>query len=147
MLPKHIKKKLVSASLHAKKVQEIMEYVNEWLESRGYDPDELRSGNGISLEEFEYGNCPLEEFEEYFDTLVPLEQIKSPDGAEVYSSAHFADLVEDGCITDCDGGGYYSEDGIDFALERKTKKSIPVDMYDPDAIRGSVYPYILWYAR
>ena len=68
-IPSKIRNKLISASKHAAKCAEIMEEVNEYLESLGFSAEELRSGIGCSLEEFEYGNCPLDEFEQYLDML------------------------------------------------------------------------------
>ena len=68
-LPNNIRSKLISASKHAAKCAEIMAEVDEYLESIGFSAEELRSGIGCSLEEFEYGNCPLEEFEQYLNEL------------------------------------------------------------------------------
>ena len=69
-IPTNIQRKLVSASKHAAKCTQIMAEVDEYFESLGFTPEELRSGTGCSLEEFEYGNCPLKEFEQYLNELL-----------------------------------------------------------------------------
>ncbi len=72
-LPKSIKQKLISANNHAISIGRIMDGVNSWLENKGFSPEDLRSGNGKSLEEFEYGSENVEElielFEEYLTEL------------------------------------------------------------------------------
>lgn len=75
LLPKHIEKKLLTAANHARRMTALMAQVNEWFESKGFSAEDLRSGNGVSLEEFEYGSKEiepellLEEFKSYLDTL------------------------------------------------------------------------------
>jgi hypothetical protein len=49
------------AQLH-KRAQSLMEEVEKYLKSKGFDVDRLRDGCGVSLEEFEYWNDITEEF-------------------------------------------------------------------------------------
>lgn len=64
---------------------------------------------------------------------------------EVFAACDFADLVESGCFTDYDGSGVYGrDDGVPVV---ENGNQIPVDLHDPDSIRDSGYPCVLWYAR
>lgn len=44
------------------KAARTMGEIDEYLESRGVSPEVYRAGNGISLEELEYGNDITDEF-------------------------------------------------------------------------------------
>ena len=70
-VPKYIKNKLKSIVYHQNKANEIMQEVEEWLERNGFDIEELRSGDGESLEEFEYGNDVTEYFCEKLEEMQP----------------------------------------------------------------------------
>ena len=61
-VPKYIKDNLKSVVYHQRIANKKMIEVEEWLESKGFDVEELRSGDGESLEEFEYGTDVLEAF-------------------------------------------------------------------------------------
>lgn len=47
---------------HAKAIEEISRRVDLWFESHGFTAEELRCGDGCSLEEIEYGNDIVDEF-------------------------------------------------------------------------------------
>lgn len=64
---------------------------------------------------------------------------------EVFAACEFADLVELGVFSDYDGSGVYCRDDGVPVVDNGCQKTVDLD--DPDSIRGSVYPYILWYAR
>ncbi len=71
-IPKYIRKKLMDISDHANKISEISAEVQEWFEKNGFSDEELRSGNGCSLEEFEYGNGSekvIDDLEDYLSLL------------------------------------------------------------------------------
>lgn len=54
-VPKYIQAKMHKvASLH-KQANTIMKEIDVWFEQQGYSDEFLRSGNGIGLEELEYG--------------------------------------------------------------------------------------------
>jgi len=61
-VPKHIKEKMHRIAKNAKENQVLSREVDEWLEGKGYQCEILRSGNGYSLEELEYGNDITDEF-------------------------------------------------------------------------------------
>lgn len=55
-IPKHIKEKMRKiADLH-RKGAEISREVDDWFIDHGFDIDNLRCGDGYSLEELDYGN-------------------------------------------------------------------------------------------
>lgn len=55
-VPAHIRNKLHKiADLHFR-ANELTLQVENWLEKRGFDIEDLRDGCGCSLEEFAYGN-------------------------------------------------------------------------------------------
>lgn len=68
-LPVGIKRKLVSANNHARAMAKLMSEVDGYLENKGFSSEELRSGNGRSLEEFEYGNGNIDNFEAYLTEI------------------------------------------------------------------------------
>lgn len=54
-IPKYIENKMRQALRHFQAGSDLMAEVNEWFEGRGYDMQQLRDGDGRSLEEIEYG--------------------------------------------------------------------------------------------
>lgn len=55
-IPKHIKDKMHRiADLH-RKAAELSREVDAWFIDHGFDMDDLRCGDGFSLEELDYGN-------------------------------------------------------------------------------------------
>lgn len=61
-VPNHIKQKLHRAAKMFAAASVIMSEVDEYFENKGIRSTQLRSGNGISLEEIEYGNDVTEQF-------------------------------------------------------------------------------------
>ncbi len=55
-VPKHIRKRMHRAARLSKTMLTEMRIVDDWFTSHGYNIEELRSGDGTSLEEIEYGN-------------------------------------------------------------------------------------------
>lgn len=55
-IPKHIQDRMHKAAKYAQKMSDEMRIVDAWFEHHGYDSEILRSGDGYSLEELEYGN-------------------------------------------------------------------------------------------
>jgi hypothetical protein len=55
-VPKYIKRKMHSAANHFSIGGLLMREVDQWFDKQGFDVDQLRSGDGVSLEEIEYGN-------------------------------------------------------------------------------------------
>lgn len=55
-VPKYIVEDMRRAARHFQSGSEIMRRVDAWFEANGFDMDELRCGDGASLEEIEYGN-------------------------------------------------------------------------------------------
>jgi len=71
IMPLWIKKLLKVISNRARKNAEDMKIIeNYYLRNFDLDPDILRAGDGRTLEEFEYGNYPIEEFEDYVRQMV-----------------------------------------------------------------------------
>ena len=64
---------------------------------------------------------------------------------EVFAACEFADLVELGVFSDYDGSGVYCRDDGVPVVDNGCQKTVDLD--DPDSIRDSGYPCILWYAR
>lgn len=61
-VPKYIKNKMHRiVDLQNKACKEMCD-VEKWLEEHGFDVEKLRSGDGCSLEELEYGNDITDEF-------------------------------------------------------------------------------------
>ena len=61
-VPKYIREKMHRiAALHQVAAAD-MRIVEAWLEKQGYDTEALRSGDGYSLEELEYGNDVTDKF-------------------------------------------------------------------------------------
>lgn len=54
-VPKCIENKMRRAHRHFQAGSALMDDVNEWFEAHGFDALELRNGDGMSLEEIEYG--------------------------------------------------------------------------------------------
>lgn len=55
-VPEYIRHKMHrAAKLHAE-ASNLMHQVDKWFEDRGYTPENLRCGDGFSLEELDYGN-------------------------------------------------------------------------------------------
>jgi len=58
---KKIRAKMQSAVKHFAEGQRLMHEVDDYLEKAGLDANELRCGDGCSLEEIEYGNDVVDE--------------------------------------------------------------------------------------
>lgn len=55
-VPEYIRRKMHrAAQLHAE-ASKLTKQIDEWFESRGYVAEDLRCGDGFSLEELDYGN-------------------------------------------------------------------------------------------
>lgn len=55
-VPEYIRRKMHrAAKLHAE-ASKLTRQVDDWFESRGYAAEVLRCGDGLSLEELDYGN-------------------------------------------------------------------------------------------
>lgn len=74
IVPKYIEDKMRRALRHFQAGSDLMCDVNEWLEARGFDMEKLRDGDGMSLEEIEYGS---EDAVDHF-----LEKLKILDGGK-----------------------------------------------------------------
>ena len=61
-IPKYIRKKMHRAAALHREASILAGQVDEWLESYGYRPEELRCGDGLSLEELDYGNDVTDAF-------------------------------------------------------------------------------------
>lgn len=66
-IPSEIKHKMHMAASHFAKGTNIMGEVDQWFANQKIDEDIIRSGDGISLEEIEYGNDVTEEFCKWFE--------------------------------------------------------------------------------
>lgn len=55
-VPIYIREKMYRVVSLQRKSNALMYEIEEWLRSKGIDPDNLRDGRGDSLEELEYGN-------------------------------------------------------------------------------------------
>lgn len=55
-IPKHIRMKMNLITKYSNLMKYYSEQVNDWLNEKGFSDDYLRSGDGCSLEELEYGN-------------------------------------------------------------------------------------------
>ena len=71
IVPKEFKKLLKTVVNRARKnATDIKKVEDYYVNNFGLSVEDLRSGDGCSLEEFEYGNYPIEEFEEYVKDLI-----------------------------------------------------------------------------
>lgn len=55
-VPQHIRSRMHRAARLSKAMDEEMRIVDDWFINRGFDIEKLRCGDGVSLEEIEYGN-------------------------------------------------------------------------------------------
>ena len=81
-IPKYIRQKLLLASANAQKIAELMNEAQAWFEKQGFTSEELRSGNGCSLEEFEYGtgnDQTVDTLEDYL-SLLEIDHILNSNG-------------------------------------------------------------------
>ena len=71
IMPSWIKKSLKVICNRARKNAEDMKIIeNYYLRNFDLDSDILRAGDGRTLEEFEYGNYPIEDFEDYVREII-----------------------------------------------------------------------------
>ena len=61
-VPKHIREKMHRLAELSQKTAQLSNEIDMWFVDRGFDIDELRCGNGYSLEELEYGNDVTDRF-------------------------------------------------------------------------------------
>ena len=61
-IPKGIQAKMHRAATMYAKAAKVMEEIDEYLQAKGAPPEVYRTGNGVSLEELEYGNDVTDEF-------------------------------------------------------------------------------------
>ena len=66
-IPADIKHKMHMAANHFAKGVKIMKEVDAWFEDKGINSEDIRSGDGFSLEEIEYGNDVTDKFCEWFE--------------------------------------------------------------------------------
>lgn len=64
-IPKAIQAKMHRAAAMYAKCAGLMEEIDGFLQSKGISPEVYRTGNGVSLEELEYGNDVTEQFVEW----------------------------------------------------------------------------------
>lgn len=74
-VPGYIKYKMRRAARLAKETEQTMAIVQDWFTKQGYDEDSLRSGDGYSLEQLEYGIDITDEFCEWVEHMTPAECI------------------------------------------------------------------------
>lgn len=55
-IPGYIRYKMHRAAKLHSEASKLTREIDEWFESRGYATEELRCGDGFSLEELDYGN-------------------------------------------------------------------------------------------
>lgn len=61
-VPEYIRNKMHrAAALHAEAAR-LMSHVDIWFENQGYSVEDLRCGDGFSLEELDYGNDVTDAF-------------------------------------------------------------------------------------
>lgn len=60
-IPNHIKQKMHRLARLQATANELSRELDSWLEKQGFDIEKLRCGNGISLEELNYGNDVTDE--------------------------------------------------------------------------------------
>ena len=68
-VPKYIKNRMRRVAANALIVDFYMREIEEWLETNGFDVEELRDGSGCSLEELEYGIDITEELCERIESI------------------------------------------------------------------------------
>lgn len=56
-VPEYIKQKMRYAYLYSLRSNRYMSEIEEWLYKNGINPDNLRQGNGVGLDEIEYAAC------------------------------------------------------------------------------------------
>lgn len=56
IIPKHIREKMHKVAELHHKAAELSRAIDEWFIKNGFDIEELRCGDGSSLEELDYGN-------------------------------------------------------------------------------------------
>lgn len=67
-VPEYIQQKMHrAAKLHAE-ASRLIRQIDKWFESRGYTPENLRCGDGFSLEELDYGNDVTDIFVERIES-------------------------------------------------------------------------------
>jgi hypothetical protein len=70
-VPEYIKIKMKKIASLSSKVNELSNEIDNYFIEQGYDIMSLRSGDGISLEELEYGNDITVEFCNWFENETP----------------------------------------------------------------------------
>lgn len=61
-VPEHIRHKMHRLAALNSKAAALSREIDDWLIKRGFDIEELRCGDGYSLEELDYGNDITDEF-------------------------------------------------------------------------------------
>lgn len=61
-IPEYIKRKMHSAAKNFQQGAALMADVDKWFDAHGFPAEVIRSGDGTSLEEIEYGNDVTEVF-------------------------------------------------------------------------------------
>lgn len=95
-VPEYIRRKMHrAANLHAE-ASVLTRQIDEWFESRGYSVEDLRCGDGFSLEELDYGNdvtdafCARIESGEFLDHLMPYLWLGAGSAATTFQKVLFA---------------------------------------------------------
>lgn len=60
-IPNHIKQKMHRLAMIQTTANELSKELDDWFDKYGFDIEKLRCGNGISLEELNYGNDVTDE--------------------------------------------------------------------------------------
>lgn len=60
-IPNHIKQKMHRLARIQTTANELIKELDDWFDKYGFDIEKLRCGNGISLEELNYGNDVTDE--------------------------------------------------------------------------------------
>lgn len=60
-IPNHIKQKMHRLARIQATANELSKELDDWFDKHGFDIEKLRCGNGISLEELDYGNDVTDE--------------------------------------------------------------------------------------
>jgi hypothetical protein len=66
-ISKYIKNKMHKLADLSYKASKLSQEIDNYFEENKYDIEELRSGDGISLEELEYGNDVTDQFCDWFE--------------------------------------------------------------------------------
>ena len=69
VIPKYIRAKLLREASLAQEIARLSSEAEAWFQKQGFTVEELRSGNGCSLEEFEYGTATEETLDQLEDYL------------------------------------------------------------------------------